>query len=201
MNFIARFMDGLRASIGEIFSVIFYSVLIAYPVSITLGNNPDLAYIMFFFVPLFLIFSPYIKRVQKRSILELVVKIPGYLFIALVSFGISFSKFIEQDSSSGGIAILCIFGIIWFIFRTLKRYNKPVVFKPFNERQYPISMWISLITCIFSTSVVAEGFLSAGENHWGLGEFFGTMFAILLFGLVALISGSYFLISILAGRR
>lgn len=197
-----KLLDKFRDSLGEGFDVILYTLLLTYVISYFLGHNPDIAFIGFLIVPLFIIFSPYIKRVQKRGILEIIVKVPVYLILGLTTFAIAFSNFIlDSYRYSTPLYILCILGLVWFAYRTLKKYSHPVDFKPYNERRFPASLWIFIFVFSASTLFLLELLFGVFFFELDTWDSLISLILIIISSITSLFSISWVFFTLLAGKK
>lgn len=126
-----KIINYIGDAIVEVFDTVFYTMIFTFVYVHIINSYYEISYILFPVVPLFIVYSPFIKRVQKRYIIEIVLKTILYLPIALISFVISYMIFIEMfaDSSITFLQIILLvfsaIALLKFIIRTLKFNSVP----------------------------------------------------------------------------
>ena len=203
-----RFLDTLFDSINEFFDVIVFSFITSYIYSGFILYDSWLLYVIFPVIPLFVVYSPYVSRMQTRSTPELIFKTLIYL---IVGFGTFYgTNLIIGDLFQKNIAPIFMF-LLFFVFafmlfiwiiQTLVRHSKEKVFIPYKERKTSKASIFALIIAAGSWMFTFSSFgmVFSPESSGAFDVFLYTIIGLISI-IIAVISTLFLFMNLLQRKR
>ena len=164
-----KVLDFIGDSISELFDVIFYTVFLSYLYKFIVRTDYPIQIIMSLVIPLFVVYAPYIYRMQKRHVVELIIKTIVYLLIGIITFIVSVTIFggifVTNKVTFFGVVFYIIFAIaiVRWIVRTLQKYQKEYEFIPYSERKTSKTKVLSLVLALGSWTITFSTYSSINE--------------------------------------
>lgn len=212
MKKLSILMDYVACSLNEILDLVIHSILFSLIMSYIIGGVYDFAYSFLFVIPFFILLSPLIKNIHKRHIVEWIVKVPGYLFVGVITYTLSYyimgTAIAESGRTTGWTISLVIVILIqsYWIRSTLRNLAKePLSLEARREKSKKsriLSFVFSVCSVIVSISAFSSVF-SPGDTpgDWSvLGDLMGQIVGVVIgvvFLIIAFVLLIYFILSFL----